>query len=199
MGVSHPDEMAERHGRMLARLAELSLSAAEILHERLVTAETNAEARDLGLALQRVSRSVRQTLLLEAKLEKDRRAAAREEVQAAETAREGEVAVRKVAVRHQFARVALEALEDRDEVDLLLEDLDEQLEGYVRGHDFEAAPIEALIGRICKDLGVELPADEAEPEDAQIDPPPAGRPAAAASPRLVQMPDGGWAPVSDSS
>jgi len=63
-----PNEMAERHGRMLARLAELSLSAAEILHERLVTAETNAEARDLGLALQRVSRSVRQTLLLEAKL-----------------------------------------------------------------------------------------------------------------------------------
>jgi hypothetical protein len=189
---------------MLARLAELSLSAAEILHERLVSAETNAEARDLGLALQRVSRSVRQTLLLEANLEKDRRAAAREDAAAEQTAREACVAQRKVAVRHQFSRVALEALEDRDEADLLLEDLDEQLEGYVRDHDFDAAPMEALIGRICKDLGVEVPADEAEPDDAQADdaqtdPPPAGRDAAPASPRLVQMPDGGWAPVSDSS
>ncbi|HEV2594787.1 MAG TPA: hypothetical protein VGU01_06260, partial [Sphingomicrobium sp.] len=62
MVAPDPNDMTERQGRMLGRLAEINLAAAEILHGRLVVAQSDEAARDLALALQRVSRSVRQTL-----------------------------------------------------------------------------------------------------------------------------------------
>jgi hypothetical protein len=158
--------MAERHGRILARLAEVNLSAAEILHERLVGAESNAEARDLALALQRVSRSVRQTLLLEAKLANGRREAAREEASDAKDAREAAVVARKARVRHEVGRVAMEAGEDAEAVETLLSDLDDRLDGYVRAHDFETATLDDLVMAIAKDLGYEF--DAPDPEAAPV-------------------------------
>jgi hypothetical protein len=151
---------------MLAELAELNLDAARVLHGRLAAAETNAEARDLGLALQRVSRSVRQTLLLEAKFAKDRRAQAREDVAVTEAAREAVVAARKARVRHEVGRVAAEAGEDAEDVEQLLTDLDDRLDGYVRAHDFETATLDELVVAICKDLGFEFEAEAPEREPA---------------------------------
>ncbi|MDB5475682.1 MAG: hypothetical protein JWP49_1193, partial [Phenylobacterium sp.] len=161
-------EMAERHGRMLNELAEVNLSAAKILHDRLAAAETNAEARDLGLALQRVSRSLRQTLLLEAKLAKDRWAAAREDAADAQAAREREVAARKGVVRHAVARIAYEACDSKEVADGLIEDLDDHLDGYARDPGFAADATDELIALICKDLGLALPASAAAVADAAV-------------------------------
>ncbi|HEV2532519.1 hypothetical protein [Phenylobacterium sp.] len=175
------DPMTERQGRMLGRLAEINLSAAEILHGRLVVAQSDEAARDLALALQRVSRSVRQTLLMEAKLARDARAEARADAAHAEKARGAEAEARKASVRQAVGQVAMEACETLDAVDDLLTDLDEHLELYVACHDFEAGGVEGLAAAICKDLGL-------EPKPA--------RPAADERPKLVQAPGGGWAPDS---
>jgi hypothetical protein len=180
-------EMAERHSRILARLAEVNLSAAEILHDRLAEAQTNAEARDLGLALQRVSRSLRQTLLLEAKLARDGRAAAREAAADAEAADKRQAEVRKAAVRQAVNRIALEACDSREDADELIEDLDRRLDDYVRTHDFETATLDELVAVICKDLGLEL-VSAAEAADAAV-----------AAVSRDGLDEGDWAPPPDSS
>ena len=78
-------DIAERHAQVLAELAELGLGVARRLAELALTAETPKEAADLGVAFHRVSRSVRQTLALDAKLARDHLrlgAEVREEAQA---------------------------------------------------------------------------------------------------------------------
>ncbi|THD79362.1 MAG: hypothetical protein E7812_09825 [Phenylobacterium sp.] len=199
--------MAERQGRMLAELAELTLEAARILQGRLAEAQTPAEARDLGLTFQRVSRSLRQTLMLEMRLEKDRRALAREAAddaakarEAEAKAREAEVQVRRFKVRHAVSRMILDAYESEEDAEPLLDELEECLDAYVRGHD--AAPLEALVETLARDLGLELDAaDGDDPADhdgdevaAEAAPAPEGRP-----PPLIQTPDFGWAAAPDSS
>jgi hypothetical protein len=101
--MSTPAEMQERHGAMLAELAELGLSLARDLHAAALAAETPAERQGLATAFHRISRSVRQTMALEAKLERDARRAEREDPQfarkAAEQRREAEA--RENAIRHR--------------------------------------------------------------------------------------------------
>ena len=60
-----------REQEMLARLAELDLAAAEKAHARLMAAEDAAEIAELGRTYQRMSRSLRQTLALKAKLARE--------------------------------------------------------------------------------------------------------------------------------
>ena len=64
-------EMAQRHGRILARLSELGLAHAERLHDQAMAAEDPKAAAELGLTFHRVSRSIRQSIALEAKLVRD--------------------------------------------------------------------------------------------------------------------------------
>ncbi|MBU1515851.1 MAG: hypothetical protein KKE02_10435 [Alphaproteobacteria bacterium] len=68
--------MPSREEEMLARLAELDLAAAEKTHGKLMAAEDTAEISDLGRAYQRLSRSLRQTLALKARLARERQVAA---------------------------------------------------------------------------------------------------------------------------
>jgi hypothetical protein len=60
------------------------LTLARSIHGRALAAEDDKAASDLGLAFHRISRSVRQTLALEAKLERDQRREAREDREAGE-------------------------------------------------------------------------------------------------------------------
>lgn len=73
-------DIAGTDERMLGRLAELDLAAAERVHARLMDAEGPGEVADLGRAYQRLARSLRQTLALKAKLRLDRERAARDAV-----------------------------------------------------------------------------------------------------------------------
>src|SRR5690349_3387401 len=109
--MSTSPDMAERHGRVLAELSELGLGLARDLQARALAAEDVKTAADLGLAFHRIARSVRQTLALEARLERDRERAAREAAQAAAEAAAAEprrtprVARRLVEVRAAVERV----------------------------------------------------------------------------------------------
>lgn len=192
-------EMAERHGRMLAELAELNLSTVRILHGRLERAEGDDQARDLAMALQRASRSLRQTLFLETRLQKDRLIAAREAATDVGTAAEAQAKARKARVRHAVARAAFKEFDDAQDAEELLEQLDARLDGYVASHDFEDGRVEELVALICRDLGLEPP-DDAEGSDDEPDAskPKAGPTPAPAEaepevpPRLVMAPHGGW-------
>lgn len=65
------ETMAERHSRMLSRLAELSLGLAEAVQGQALAAETPDEQARLTHAFGRAAHSLRQSVALEAKLAQD--------------------------------------------------------------------------------------------------------------------------------
>lgn len=221
--------MAERHGRMLAELAELTLTAAGELQMRLVASETASEAAELGLAFQRVSRSLRQTLLLEGKLAREGRAAAREAAAEAEKTREEAFRERKAHLRRAVTCEIAETCESLEDAEELATAAEEMLDGYVRDPELADASLEALTEALCHDLGLGAfaddndddadDADEIEDTDAPDDAAPQDGPAAGVSApepppqsapeptwrpltgqRVIRDPGhGGWRVVSDSS
>jgi hypothetical protein len=85
--MSQQDDIAEdRHGRMLAELAGLSLALARDLQARALAAESADEAAKLATAFGRVARGVRQTLALEMKVCRFREASARQAQELAQQA-----------------------------------------------------------------------------------------------------------------
>jgi hypothetical protein len=155
--MSKRDEMAERQGRILGELAELGMSLARDLHGRALAADTPKAVVDLGIAFHRISRSVRQTLALEAKLDRDREQAARGDRVEAVRERQGRISQRADQVRAVTAR-AIWTEAEGDEAERLLNDLDDWLEVESFARDFADRPIEDLIARVCADLGVTPPA-----------------------------------------
>ena len=73
-------EMQARHGEILAEVADLCLTLGRRLHERAMAAQTDEAAQAAALAFHRVTRSLRQTLALEARLEREDRREAVEAV-----------------------------------------------------------------------------------------------------------------------
>ena len=192
--MSEPSDPIDRRTALLQRLAELAMSSAEDLCARQLAAETPAEAAALASALHRMSRAVRQTLLLEAKFARDDRAEAREaEVQARSDAAEAAKALhgeRRVRVRRAMEDVLQERCESQEEVDDLVFELGLRLDDHIRAHDFEAAPFEALIERLCRTLGLDPLPDAAPDEDDTFD--------AAPPPRQTGGPTS-WSAAPDSS
>lgn len=66
--MSIPPDMADRHARVLTRLTEMGLALAERTFEDAQAAETPAERIEAVKAFHTVSRSVRQSVALEARL-----------------------------------------------------------------------------------------------------------------------------------
>jgi hypothetical protein len=145
--------MAERHAPILAELAALGLSLARAAHEEALAAETPAAKAEMTLAFHRISRSVRQTLALEAKLARDRQQQQREV--RAETVNQKEKAVYR---RRSQVRLAVERLiwteAEGQEAERLFSDLDDILEEEVLYDSFTVDPVEAHIARICTALGL---------------------------------------------
>jgi hypothetical protein len=146
-------ETAERQGRVLAELAELGLGLARRLAARAEAAQTDAAAEGLALAFHRVSRSVRLTLALEVRLERERlqgvRETRKETVRAAET--------RKEQVRHALGR-AIPTETESDEAERLWDALEERLDEEALYEAFTEDALEACIARIRESLG--LPAND---------------------------------------
>jgi hypothetical protein len=154
------EQTTERQDRILAELSELGLVLARDLQARALQAEDAKTAADLSLAFHRISRSIRQTLALEAKLERDRQRQEREV--RSDLAREAQGQVQKrwsqlsATVQREIWTEA-----EGDEAEHLLNDLDDWLEVEALSDDFALAPIETQIERIRQDLG--LPAPEGDP------------------------------------
>jgi hypothetical protein len=192
--------MADRHSRMLARLAELSLEAAADLHGRLLAAEAPADAQGLGLAFEKVSRSLRQTLLLEAKLETERRAAEREDEARAAKAAAARYPVRRARVRGAVLDRIAEACERPEEAEELADTLEASLDNYLLDPELEAMPFDELVDLLCHDLGLDL--DDAEDDEDEDAPAPANDTRTMNGPApeaLAPGPDRLQAPVPDSS
>jgi hypothetical protein len=150
----------DRDAEMLARLAEMDMAAAEHVHAKLMAASDTAEIAELGRSYHRVSRCLRQTLALKAKL-------AREQVVAASYAAirgamrspaiEG-FAVDDKAMDLQDAveRVTEAAfLGDEDRITTVLGRFDSELDDWVEEADFADADLDEQVRRACRLL--ELP------------------------------------------
>ncbi|HEV7385614.1 MAG TPA: hypothetical protein VGN89_12100 [Phenylobacterium sp.] len=162
--MSDAAEMTERRGRILAELSERGLTLARALHERALAAETTEEACNLGLAFHRISRSLRQTLALEARLERDRRRQDHED--RAETQRQDQARVlrRRTQVRIAVERAIWNEAEG-EEAERLLDDLDDVLEGEVLADGFADAPLDAHIARLCAEFGLATPGPDDDEDD----------------------------------
>lgn len=214
------EDMAERQGRMLAELSELTLKAARNLQERVVAAETHGEAAQLGLAFERVSRSLRQTLMLEAKLSRERRAAAQETALVAEKAREARHRERRRLIELAAELVIAEASESPEQAEALMDDLEPRLDAYLLDPKLEGMSLDDLVGALRDDLDLTAldAADDTDEIDAapasEVSAPgaadPAPEPAEPAPPNpsydviggklVMRDPDhGGWRVVGDSS
>jgi lambda repressor-like predicted transcriptional regulator len=141
------------HAPILAELAEMGLSLARAVHEKALAAETQADLAEMTLAFHRISRSLRQTLALEAKLERDRT----RQAQAAEI---GTIRTcpQRATERKAQLRTALEPIiwdeAEGEEAEVLLDVLDELLAEESLSDDFLAGSIEAHVERIRQDLGL---------------------------------------------
>jgi hypothetical protein len=167
---------------MLGELAELSLVVARELAVRLRGSEDVDETVALAGAFNKVSRVVRLTLALDAKLERDAARDAAVEAQAAleaQTAADAEAARAAERRRAEAARAAratepadpVEARKDRvrglmnrllwtesegeaEDYEVLVEDLNARLDEAALSPDFEELPIETLAGRLIADMGL---------------------------------------------
>ena len=147
--------MLSRDEAMLARLAELDLAAAEKAHAKLMAAEEAAEVAELGRTYQRMSRSLRQTLALKAKLAREW---ADEEVRAKLIARRDGV-IRENAMERRVTdlqdAVARIAAADNPELPSrkLCEDLfDFELDDWYDEPDFLVGDLDAQVLRACRVL-----------------------------------------------
>jgi hypothetical protein len=145
-------DMGERHGRVLAELAELGLTLARGLAARAAAAGTAEQAQALSAAFHQISRSVRLSLALESRLASERRQALREDRVLTERA----LAKRKDQVRAALAR-AVYAESESDTAERLLDELEDRLDEDGLFDDFLAGPVEACIARIRAGLGLPPP------------------------------------------
>jgi hypothetical protein len=174
------DTAAERREEMLGELAERMHAAAREAQRRLLDAETTDDFAKLTGSMAKLARGVRQSILLQRKLEAERREAERraDEAAAADAQGPSELAPRhlkRVRLRTAIARHVWNELEDDEAAELFRDDLNARLDELEGEEDFLDVPIKALIERLCRDLGFEPPA---APASASAHP---ARSAAAAS------------------
>ena len=145
-----PDQ--QRRIEVLSQLEEIGLALALSLKAKAEAASTLEEAQALALAFHRVSRSVRLSVALELRLERDVRDHAAEDrrlnLRAADT--------RKAQVRKAIAREAYAEYEP-DDAEALLDELEDRLEEEALYETFPQGAIEACLSRIRKDLGLPDP------------------------------------------
>ena len=182
MFMTRNTDKQARAEAMLGELAELSLVVARELAVRLRESEAAEEAVALAGAFQKMSRVLRLTLALDAKLERDaaRDAAAEAQVAAqAQTGAEAEAAraadrrraeearaakaaepadpieARKARVRGLTNRLLwTESEGEEEDYEVLVEDLNARLDEAALSPDFETLPIEALVRRVIADMGL---------------------------------------------
>ena len=167
-----PAAMTERHATILARLADVSERLAMKHADRALAADDpEVEARATA-AFQRAARSLRQCLALEAKLVRDAARAEREEVDAARRKASARRDCRRVHARTAVARLIWTESENDLEAERLESELDDLLELEAFAEDLDDETAEALIARLCCELGLSPPGEAAELPAADRSPPP---------------------------
>jgi hypothetical protein len=168
---------AERAGRMLDRLAEMAMEQAEATHQGLLAdtrAGDAAQAKDFGLAFDRAARGLRRTLALKFRLVRDRqemadKAAAQARDRAAETARRRRqvagLVTRSIAADGNLYGADLEKATS-GMWERLIEDDGVDAALVLAGH-----PIEEIVIRLCRDIGIRPELVLADPDRPAEDQP----------------------------
>jgi hypothetical protein len=150
-----------RQLELLGELAELGLEIARAI-ERQATgrAEANLVKGDFALAYARVSRSVRQTILLQTRLIDSMKA---EDDAAAKAQPEADQLAARLTPEHQrkssVERIVERVIEaehpdDEEELETLMTEACERLDDEDLYGDLMDHPISELVARICHDLGL---------------------------------------------
>jgi hypothetical protein len=156
--MSTPPDTAEIRARRLARFAELAESIAEHLHDEILAAETAQDKRDLTLAFHRITRSARQTMALEAKLERDETLEIVARLAEVERIAQEPVRRRKAQIAAAIERLIWHEREDDGvELSLKLSDLMDEDDLHDR---FAEGSAEDHIRRLCLALGLAGPKDD---------------------------------------
>lgn len=170
--MSNITDMTERHRHALTELAELGMSLARKIHAQAETVEDVERAAELSLAFHRVSRSIRQTVALEAKLERDALHAPANDHQAPAAPGPPLSPIQAAARMRNHTRKLREAVEkliyetlEREDADFIMEDVDFQLAS--RDPAIMSVPVEAYIARLKRVWDIP---DAANQSDAQAKP-----------------------------
>ena len=147
--MSIATDMAERRLAILGELAELGLSLARDLHSTALAAEDIAEKSKLAEAFHRTGRSIRQSLALHAKLERDDARAEHEDRAAAAS----QASDRKAQVKAAVKRLIWTEYEPAEAEPLVLDLLDHLDEARLHD-DFLDADVDTLIAKVCKALNL---------------------------------------------
>lgn len=150
--MSERPPIADSDAAMLARLAELDLAAAERAHARMMAAD-EAAFDPAARTYQRLARSLRQTLFLKARLEREPARKAPE----APPARPGGVAVarRMRELRAGVSRVIWAESPDTETADWNTQELEERITTEMLRDDFTAEDLDDHVARVCLALGFE--------------------------------------------
>ena len=153
--MSRTADKTARAEAILGELAELGLMVARELAVRLRSSEDVDESVALAGAFNKVTRVVRLTLALDAKLDRDAgRDAAVAARQAVAQAAADPVEARKVRVRGLLKRLLWTESEGEAEDDeMLVEGLNARLDEAALCPDFMDLPIETLARRVIADMG----------------------------------------------
>ena len=166
-------EMTERHARILKRLSEFGESLVEPLHADIVAAQTPEARAEAVKSFHTVSRTLRQTLALEARFERDQRRVETEAHAAAEAVAEREAEAAQDERRDQVrSTVAHLIWNEWDLPDYRAESLLRQAETKLEDMEFDLDdPVEDQVLFLCRRLGFTL--EPVQDEDVNDDPPPA--------------------------
>jgi hypothetical protein len=175
--MSEPVSMHERHAAILGRLAALGEQLAAKHAQRALEADDPEIEARATIAYHRAARSVRQCLALEAKLVRDAARAEREDRDDAQRKASSRRDRRRFHARTVVAHLIWTEAESDTEAERLESDLDDLLglDRFAEGLDDETA--EALIARLCHELGLSPPGGAAgdEPPATDESPPPEPR------------------------
>lgn len=152
-----PVAMAERHAAVLAELSELGMAFARDARRDAEAAETPEERARQALVFQRVARSIRQSLALEAKLAREAHRAEREraEIQRREDGMKSVRRKERLADRlHDLTWREREDLSEEEE-----EEFDELVSDAIHSESlsetFLAEELEVQVGRVLTAIGYE--------------------------------------------
>jgi len=157
----------------LSELAACDLRLAKRFCARIEACgdEDDDKAMNLARSYQRMARSYRQTLIVQARLRRELKAEARQdegeakaERQAAERARDAALGCHRQRVRRHFERVLWNEYE-HDDAQEILNDVDERLFEISGDGGFLDTPAEALIARLTEEFGIGAGAREADDEE----------------------------------
>ena len=145
----------------LAQLLELGMEAAREAQARLMASEDAKALADCALAFNRVSRSVRQTIALQAKVGRARKQRDRDEATHARRADAARTLLRQTQVKATVERLIWTEAEG-GEAERLVNHLDDLVAEDSLYDGFTDQPLETYIARIRNDLGLK-PDPEALP------------------------------------